>query len=210
VEDVAMTEEGLTVAAHDARAKHDLRASDEERWRVVEVLGVAAGNGRLTAAELEERLEEALKARTSKELAVLTTDLPEGVAAVAKDVVRLDYQGGSAARRGQWIVPRRMEIRAVGGSVKLDFTDVVITSPTLDIQAEVRGGRLVLLTRPGIKVDVDDVAARGGSVRVRPEGGPKEATRLMIKVSGEAHGGNLVVRPRHRTLWKWALRKPRT
>jgi hypothetical protein len=204
-----MTDEGLPVAPRDARAKPELRASDEERERVVEVLSDAAGNGRLAAAELDERLEAALTARTSGELAVLTADLPEGVAAGAKDVVRLDFQGGSAARRGRWIVPRRMEIRATGGSVKLDFTDAVITSPTLDIQAEVRGGRLILLTRPGIEVDVDDVAARGGRVRVRPERGPNQPIRLMIKVSGEAHGGNVVVRPRHRTLWKWALRRPR-
>jgi len=193
-----MTDESVPVAPHDFRAKPELRASDEERERVVEVLSDAAGNGRLTAAELDQRLEAALTARTSGELAVLTADLPEGVAAGAKDVVRLDFQGGSGARRGRWIVPRRMEIRAAGGSVKLDFTDAVITGPMLDIQAEVRGGRLVLLTRPGIVVDVDDVAARGGRVRVRPERGANQPIRLMIKVSGEAHGGDVVVRPRHR------------
>jgi hypothetical protein len=204
-----MTDEGLPVAPHDAQAKPELRASDEERWRVVEVLSCAAADGRLTAAEFEERLEAALTARTSGELAMLTADLPEGVAAGAKDVVRLDFQGGSAARRGRWIVPERMEIRAVGGSVKLDFTDAVITHPTLDIRAEVRGGRFLLLTRPGIEVDVDDVAAPGGTVRVRPERGPKEPIRLMIKVSGDAHGGNVVVRPRHRAVWKWALRRHR-
>jgi hypothetical protein len=98
-----------------------------------------------------------------------------------------------------------MEISAGGGSVTLDFTDAVITSPTLDIQAEVRGGRLVLVTRPGIEVDVDDMAARGGRVRVRPERGAKEPVRLMVKLSGQAHGGEVVVRPRHRALWRRAL-----
>jgi Domain of unknown function (DUF1707) len=199
-----MTDEDLPVARHDAGAKPELRASHEERERVVEVLRVAAGDGRLTAAELDERLEAALTARTSGELAALTADLPDvgGAAAGAKEVVRIDFEGGNAARRGRWIVPRRMEIRAVGGVVKLDFTDAVITSPTLDIQADVRGGRLVLVTRPGIEVDVDDVAARGGRVKVRPERGPKEPVRLMIKVSGEAHGGNVVVRPPHRKFWQ--------
>jgi uncharacterized protein DUF1707 len=170
---VFVVEEGLP-AGHDDRAKLELRASDEDRERVVEVLRVAAGDGRLTVSELDERLERALTARTSGELVALTADLPElGAASVAKEVVRLDVQGGKARRRGKWMVPRRMEIRGSGGSVKLDFTAAVITFPTLDIQAEVRGGRLVLVSRPGIEVDVGDMAARGGRVTVRPERGAK-------------------------------------
>ena len=132
-----------------------------------------------------------------------------GIAARAKDVVRIDYQGGNATRRGRWMVPQRMEIRAVGGTVKLDFTDAVITGPTLYIQAEVRGGRLVLVTKPGIEVDTDDVAVHGGRVRVRPEHGWKEPACLTVEVSGEARGGNLVVRPPHRTFRQWLLRRPR-
>ena len=100
-----------------------------------------------------------------------------------------------------------MEIHAVGGAVKRDFADAVITSPTLDIQAEVRGGRLLLVIRPGIEVDVDDVAERGGRVKVRPERGPKEPVHLMIKVSDEALGDTVVVRP-HRSFWQWAQRRP--
>jgi uncharacterized protein DUF1707 len=40
------------------------RASHADRDRVVEILSVAAGDGLLTAAELDERLEAALSART--------------------------------------------------------------------------------------------------------------------------------------------------
>ena len=181
---------------------------------MVEILRVAAGDGRLTAAELDERLGAALTARTSGELAALTADLPEvghvgGIAAQAKDVVRLDYQGGNATRRGRWMVPQRMEIRAVGGTVKLDFTDAVITSPTLQIQAEVRGGRLVLVTKPGIEVDADDVAVHGGGVKVRPEHGWDAPVSLKIEVSGQARGGHVVARPPRRTFGQWLLRRPR-
>ena len=76
----------------------ELRASHEDRDRTVEILRVAAGDGRLTAAELDERIEAALTARTSGELAALTADLPavpgqaDSVMAQAKDVVRLDYR----------------------------------------------------------------------------------------------------------------------
>jgi Domain of unknown function (DUF1707) len=210
-----MTGDDLPAAAHPgAGANPELRASHEDRDRVVEILRVAAGDGRLTAAELDERLDAALAARTSGELAALTVDLPEvagqagRIGAQAKDVVRLDYQGGNATRRGRWVAPQRMEIRAVGGTVKLDFTGAVITGPVLYIQAEVRGGRLVLVTRPGIEVDADAVAVRGGRVKVRPEDGWKEPVSLTVEVSGEARGGRVVVRPPHRTFWQWVLRRP--
>ena len=181
---------------------------------MVEILRVAAGDGRLTAAELDERLGAALTARTSGELAALTADLPEvaghvgGIAARAQDVVRLDYQGGNATRRGRWMVPQRMEIRAVGGTVKLDFTDAVITGPTLQIQAEVRGGRLVLVTKPGIEVDAEDVAVHGGRSRCGPN---TAGTRPKPEDRGIGPGPRrpVVARPPRRTFRQWELRGPR-
>jgi hypothetical protein len=216
LEDVAMTGE-LSPATddHGAGAGAELRASHDDRDRVAEILRIAAGDGRLTAAELDERLEAALAARTTSELAVLTADLPGvagergGVAPQAKDLVRIDYQGGNARRAGGWVVPQRMQIRAVGGTVKLDFTEAVITGSTLQIEAEVRGGSLVLVTRPGIEVDADEVAVRGGSVKVRPGTGSKRPVILRIQVSGEARGGSIVARPPRRTFWQWLLHKPR-
>ena len=55
-------------------------------------------------------------------------------------MVRIDALGGNARRVGGWAVPRRMEIRVVGGTVKLDLTEAVITGPALRIEAKVRGG----------------------------------------------------------------------
>jgi len=197
-------------------ARPELRASHEDRDRVVEILRVAGGDGRLSAAELDERVEAALTARTYRELAQLTADLPAvagqpGPAvpqAQAKDLVRIDCRGANAKRDGDWVVPHRMEIRAVGGTVKLDFTQAVITQPTLRIEAKVRGGNLVLVTRPGIEVDADDVAVHGGNVRVRPVPGPKPPVILRVEVSGEAKGGHIVARPPRRTFWQWLLRRP--
>ena len=55
----------------------DLLASDADRERVAERLQAAAGEGRLTAEELEQRLEGAFSARTGAELEPLVADLPE-------------------------------------------------------------------------------------------------------------------------------------
>ena len=210
-----MTGEVSPGTGADPGARPELRASHEDRDRAVEILRVAAGDGRLTAAELDERVEAALTARTGSELAALTADLPAvpgqagSVAAQAKDIVRLDYQGGNYTRRGQWVVPARMEIRAVGGTVKLDFTDAVITQPTLQIQAYVRGGGLVLVTKPGIEVDADGITVRGGTVRIRPRNGWKAPVHLAVEITGENRGGRVTARPPRRIFRQWLLRKPR-
>ena len=55
-----------------------LRASHADRDLAVDILCAAAGDGRLSVAELDERLDAALTARTVSELAALTADLPGG------------------------------------------------------------------------------------------------------------------------------------
>jgi Domain of unknown function (DUF1707)/2TM domain len=54
----------------------ELLASDADRERAAERLRAAAGDGRLTPVELEERLEDAFSARTEAELEPLVADLP--------------------------------------------------------------------------------------------------------------------------------------
>ncbi|HUZ36267.1 MAG TPA: DUF1707 domain-containing protein [Streptosporangiaceae bacterium] len=193
----------------------DLRASHEDRDRVVEVLRVAAGDGRLTAEELDERLEAALAARTYAELAAITRDLPAvpGFAVAAspppKELVRIDCRSGSAKRDGRWVVPQRMEVRVTSGSVRLDFTEAVIAHPLLRIDAEVNSGGLTLVTRPGVVVDVDDVAVRSGSVKVRAPWGTQVPVILRIEVSGKVGSGSVTARPPRRTFWQWLRRRPR-
>jgi hypothetical protein len=195
-------------------ARPELRASHEDRDRAAEILRVAAGDGRLTAAELDERLEAALTARTTSELALLTADLPAvagqsaGAAPQAKDLVRIDALGGNARRVGGWVVPRRMEIRVVGGTVKLDLTEAVITGPALRIEAKVRGGNLILVTKPGIEIDTDGVAVLGGKVKVQRSAASKQPAILKVEVSGEVLGGTMVARRSRRALWRSLLRRP--
>lgn len=196
-----------------------MRASHEDRDRVIELLRVAAGDGRLTAEELDERVEIAFSARTYGELAVLVSDLPAtgpGLSAVAagpparaKNVIRLEARGGNIHRDGRWAVPRKVEIRLRGGNCKLDLTHAVISYGSLEIDAEVRGGNLVVITRPGIAVDADAVAVRGGNVKIRAPWGTETPVNLQVVVSGEIRGGNVVARPPRRSFWEWLRRRPR-
>jgi len=199
-----------------------LRASHADRDQIVEVLRVAAGDGRLSPEELDARLELALSARTYDELAAVIADLPAAGTAVAgaplspvseapapKDLIRLHCSSGNAERRGRWLVPTRMDLKVSSGSIKLDFREAVITQPTLHIDAEVHSGHITLITKPGIVVDMDDVTVRSGNARVRAPWGSDGPVLLRIDVTGSCGSGHITARPPRRTFWQWLRRAPR-
>ena len=206
-----MTDEKSPVPASELRASH------EDRDRIAEQLRIAAGDGRLTMEELDERLEKALSARTGSELALLVTDLPAvasapgaglAVPAKAKELVELEVSSGSMARQGHWVVPRAMNIKVGSGSVKLDLTDAVISGPVLEIQAAVRSGSLTIITKPGIEVVVDEVSLSSGSAKVRqPKGVAPAPTVLRVEVSGSVRSGSITARPPRRSFMDWLLRR---
>ncbi len=192
-----------------ADATPELRASHADRDRAVDILRVAAGDGQLTPAELDERLEAALSARTRSELADLTADV-QARQPQAKDLVRIDQRFGDVTRKGPWVVPRRMEIRATGADVKLDFAEAVITHDTLQIDLELGlGGDLTLVIRPGIVVDTDDLKVTLGDVKVRPAPDPYAPVTLRVELTGRIRGGDVVARFPRRTFAQWLHRKRR-
>jgi hypothetical protein len=196
-------------------AEDGLRASHEDRDRVVDVLRVAAGDGRLSAEELDQRIELALTARTYGELSALVADLPTaqpGVAAAPKpkDVLRIDRFGANARRDGRWVLPQRIEVRVTGGNVTLDFTEAIITLPSLQINAVVAGGNLVMITKPGVVVDTDEVMLAGGNVKARERRDAEVPVLLRVEVTGKVVGGSIIVRmprPRRRTFLQWLRRE---
>jgi Domain of unknown function (DUF1707) len=68
-----------------------MRVSDAERAEVADRLSRHYGDGRLDQAEFNERLDQAMRAKTRQDLNGLFTDLPEGEAA----------QNAAARQRGQ-------------------------------------------------------------------------------------------------------------
>jgi hypothetical protein len=176
----------------------EMRASDADRDRVMDVLRVAAGEGRLTPDELDERLEAALSSRTLGELATLTADLmaapgmPGAAMAQAEDVYRIDQRGGSVRRTGRWVVPQRLELRLSWCDMWLDFTDAVIIHDTLRIDLNMRGGSLVLVTRPGVAVDGDSLRVlrvRYADVKIRPAAEPGVPVVLRVQIIGRMRYG---------------------
>jgi hypothetical protein len=174
-----------------------MRASDSDRERAVDVLRIAAGDGRLTAEELDERLEAALSARTLGELAGVISDLPgrpDPAAEQAKDVLRIDQRGGSVQLTGRWMVPRRLELRSSWCDVTLDFTDAVITHDTLPVDINVRGGSLILVAGPGIAVEADELTVRYTDVDIGRATGHDARVILRVRLAGRMRYGRIETR----------------
>jgi hypothetical protein len=190
----------------------DLRASHADRDQVAEILRVAAGDGRLTADELDERIEAALSARTVSDLATLTADLPAAapgqLSAEPKELIRIDQRFGDVTRVGRWVVPKRIEIKLTAGNVKLDFTDAVITQGILHIDVDLGlGGDLLLITKPGVVVVTDDLTVRMGDIKVRHRDDPGTPVILRVEVAGRVRGGDIVARLPRRTFRQWVRRE---
>jgi hypothetical protein len=190
---------------HDRR---DLRASHEDRDQAVEQLRIAAGDGRLTPEELDERIEAAMSARTYGELEKVLQDLPGAVpsarpmpaapmvpggAPAVKDVVELHSRHGNIQRNGPWAVPLRLDIETRSGTVVLDFTEAVVSHPTLDISVAIRSGNLVLVLPPDIAVDTDNVSVRSGTIHQRAHRDGSVQPRLLITMYGHVRSGDILL-----------------
>ncbi len=195
--------------------REDQRATHEDRDRVVDVLRLAAGDGRLTLEELDERVGAALTARTYGELTALVSDLPTARDTPAgppgapepKDLVRIECHHSGARRDGQWLVPRRMQLGVTSGNVTPDFTQAILSWPALQIDVEAHGGTVTLVTRPGIMVDTDDLEIRHSTVKVLAPWDPDVPVRFRIDVAGTVDGSSIKARPPRRTLWQRLLRR---
>ena len=134
---------------------------------MVDALRVAAGEGRLTAEELDSRLEIALSARTLGELARLTTDLPTTPATRVKDILVVEQHGGRYLREGRWQVPARIDLRTQLCRVTLDFTQAIITSTVVRVETDMVHGKLFLITGPGMMIDADGLTLTYSKVKLR-------------------------------------------
>jgi hypothetical protein len=182
----------------------ELRASDADREQTAELLRRAAGDGRLTVDELDDRLAEAFAARTRAELEKLVADvlvsgdtgLPVGAPAASLPVV--PGEGGTKwlisimsghDRRGHWRVgPKVINFNFWGGS-EIDFNDAELSAQRTEIRIiSIMGGADVYLPE-GLDVQVSQFALMGGNdVKLGSErpapGGPTVHLRLVSIMGG--------------------------
>lgn len=185
----------------------ELRASDSDRDAVVQQLNDAAAEGRIDLDELEVRLEHALTAKTFSELAVLTTDLPQGPMAAPQDRPPLVLNGGmNGVSRGpqRWDVPSRIIAKAGMGGVKLDFTRTMAPRTEIEVEAHGETGSVRLVIPDDWTVDTSGFEPGLGGVTDRTTY-DRRPNAPLIRLTGTGGTGGVEVRHPNR----WERRKLR-
>jgi DUF1707 SHOCT-like domain/Cell wall-active antibiotics response LiaF, C-terminal len=145
-----------------------------DRESVISLLGDALADGRLTVTEHSERMEQACAARTLGELTGLTADLiPAEAQPIRLDSGSLHAVFGSARRGGRWVVPARLRVRALFGSVELDLREAILQRKHTVIEVVLLAGSITLLVPEGAQVNITGrtrLAFRDLRVRPMPDG----------------------------------------
>jgi len=187
----------------------NLRASDADRERVADVLRQAAGDGRLTMEELDQRLDAVYAAKTYAELEPVTRDLPQTAGGhapapvPAADPQRFGGQAtshgafailGGFSRKGDWVVPEEFTAFALLGGGEIDMREARYAAPTVTIHVVAIMGGVEITVPEDANVRVTGVGIMGAfdhqSSGTGTPGGP------TITVNGVAFMGGVEVKRR--------------
>ncbi len=183
------------------------RASDADREHVAERLRDAAGDGRLTIPELEERLEAAFSARTYAELEPLTHDLPDHPHPAPRVPSTLRPAGSPArvtgregrtwslalmsgtTRHGRWAMGSRHTAISVMGGVDLDLRDAELETSEVTIWAFTLMGGIDVVVPDDCALDASGFGLMGGfdqteHAPVAPPGAPVVRVRGLALMGG--------------------------
>ncbi|MEV0199797.1 DUF1707 domain-containing protein [Nonomuraea sp. NPDC050691] len=160
--------------------------SDDDRERAVGRIQQAFADGRLSAGEMEQRLERALTASSHDDLLPTVSDLPE-------DMVHLTSRHGPVRRVGDWHVPRLLRVDSEYGKVRLDLSQALIRYPETDIELRLVYGSAAIVLPPGASANTDGVHSEWGSVTCEAANHARPG-RLHVRVTGELTYGSLTIR----------------
>jgi hypothetical protein len=175
-----------------------IRASDEERDRSIVLLRDAVVSGRLTLEEFSDRVGRAQLARTDRDLAELTLDLP-AQAPVPAVITQARHRAicSKLVRRGSWEIPERSSWRSLFGTIVLDLREARLAGAETELEIHNTFGTVTVLVPAGVQLDVQGGGAFASQVIEPPSRPPPPGVpRLRIRTSGP--GGTLYVRaPSH-------------
>jgi hypothetical protein len=188
-----------------------MRASDSDREKVAKVLHDAMGDGRLSLAELDERLAVVYASKTIGELIPLTSDLPVPSPVSAnraeparQQPSRVGATGGVTTsiavmsgfqRKGNWTVPPTHNAVALMGGGELHLTDARFVNKESVINCVAIMGGIEIIVPADVNVFVEGIGIMGAfdnNAHDNPGG-----DRPVVRVRGFAlMGGVEVKRPK--------------
>jgi hypothetical protein len=189
----------------------NLRASDADRERVANVLREAAGDGRLTMDELDERLDAVYAAKTYAELEPITHDLPDSGApvpyapatspAAASDPARYGAEPtshgavaimGGFTRKGDWVVPREFTAFMLMGGGEIDMRDARFAEREVSIHIVAIMGGCEVIVPEDANIHVTGIGVMGAFDHSGTGGGTPDGP--VININGVAIMGGVDVK----------------
>jgi hypothetical protein len=182
---------------------------DEARDRVVLQLSSLFAHDRLTMEELDRRLELAYTAESMPQLEKLVADLgalppvpaegsgspaaawgagqqlsahhPSAVATRAQR--RILAIMSETRRRGEWIVPARLDIVAVMSSLLIDLRDATLTADETVLDLAVMMAQVTVVIPRGMRV-IDDATAIMADHKVEEHASSRDLDAPVLRLTG--------------------------
>ncbi|TDB80107.1 DUF1707 domain-containing protein [Actinomadura sp. KC216] len=176
-----------------------VRASDGDRDEMLVRLHTAFAVGRLSEAELDERIDRVLAARTHGQLWAVAADLPSEDARVAPAGSTLAPAGrlqvaykGSLKRAGRWRLPERCTVVVYKGTGLIDLRGAELDAQVTELRVIAYKSTVEIVVPPGVRVE-----AGGMGVCAEVHGTPS-AGAPVVNIRGFAYKGAIEVKDRIR------------
>jgi hypothetical protein len=180
------------------------RAADADRERAAERLRVAAGEGRIDLAELDERLDQVYSARTYGELRVLMADLPDHpVALRAHDALPepetlvLKTTSNNIKQSGKWAVPRRITADTTAAFITIDFTQASCAHTEIDLEATTKTGWIRVILPEGWAARIGPLSTNTSHIKNKAAETADPGAPTVI-VTGHPEFGYIRIKQRRR------------
>jgi hypothetical protein len=195
-----MTETGLTAPAQ--------RPTTALRDRIIERLSSGFADGAIDTDEFERRVTVVHRSESAAEIEALVHDLPPAKsptapvtralvpAAQARPLARTVSVFGNVTRRGNWTVPRKLEVRAIFGNVELDFREAQLPAGVIELHVRPMFGNIEITVPPHLAIEADGSAIFGNFDHVSRV--PNQATpdAPVLRVIGTSIFGNVEIHMR--------------
>jgi hypothetical protein len=174
------------------------RAGDAERERVAEKLRVAAGDGRIDLAELEERLDQTYRAKTYGELDALLADLPDkrptgALVTPGSETMLLKTHGSTVKQNGRWTVPQKIVAECGVPNIVIDFTEASCAHRDVTVEASCGLGNIKLIVPRGWTVRIDGSSTNTSHISNKADA-PAKPSAPTLTLIGHPRSGYIRIR----------------
>lgn len=176
------------------------RASDSDRDEMLVRLHTAFAEGRLSEAELDERIDRTLASRTHAELGAVAADLPSGGPSArpaggagrgTAGRFQVAYKN-SVSRAGRWRLPERLTLVLYKGDGLLDLRAAELEAQVTRVRVIAYKSTVEIVVPPGVRVEADGVGVSAEVHGVPPVDAP------VVHVRGYAYKGAIEAKDRIR------------